>query len=420
MTKYNPVERKIAGFLNRYPAIKRETKRVYQRVNYRIFGEDEFTHEMNSDTELFAVSEWFGSPSQKRKQFFGYFDTTPWSDAMKAGLYHEYSGSDTVDLVEYRDGTRRVVGSSSAWNFQQGSRAQWHPTQNNCILYNDIESDRTFAKQTTTTGEIVETFSQPIQAVNPTGGDYLSLNYRRLDRHRPDYGYGTDDGTLLQPPEADGLRLVDFETKEEKLVISLRSLIDATDRTAIEDKHYVNHALFDPTGDKFVFMHRWQDESGRISRLYLSDRAGNREILLDDDIVSHYCWLNKNQLFVWGRSEQFGDGYHIINVDTGSLKYVDTLDDWGDGHPSVSPDGHYVVTDTYPDRARKRHLLLYNRRADTVTKLGQFFEPLEYTGTSRCDLHPRWSPDGTAISIDSAHDGTRRSYIIDVTNIVDC
>jgi Tol biopolymer transport system component len=36
----------------------------------------------------------------------------------------------------------------------------------------------------------------------------------------------------------------------------------------------------------------------------------------------------------------------------------------------------------------------------------------------RCDLHPRWSRDSKKVSIDSAHEGSRQIYVLDVEKIV--
>ena len=41
-----------------------------------------------------------------------------------------------------------------------------------------------------------------------------------------------------------------------------------------------------------------------------------------------------------------------------------------------------------------RHLLLCRPDADVVIDVGAFFSPWRYDGSVRCDLHPRWSPDG--------------------------
>jgi hypothetical protein len=46
--------------------------------------------------------------------------------------------------------------------------------------------------------------------------------------------------------------------------------------------------------------------------------------------------------------------------------------------------------------------------------IGNFYSPPELRGDVRCDLHPRWSRDGSQVCIDSAHEGTRQIYVLDV------
>jgi Tol biopolymer transport system component len=47
--------------------------------------------------------------------------------------------------------------------------------------------------------------------------------------------------------------------------------------------------------------------------------------------------------------------------------------------------------------------------------LGHFHSPPEYDGEFRCDTHPRFSPDGRKVVIDSPHGGNgRQMYLFDV------
>ncbi|MCX5676028.1 MAG: hypothetical protein NTX87_13555 [Planctomycetota bacterium] len=89
-----------------------------------------------------------------------------------------------------------------------------------------------------------------------------------------------------------------------------------------------------------------------------------------------------------------------------------------DGHCSFSPDRRWMLTDTYPGQERKRALLLYRMPAGPRTDIGRFFAPPEIDGPTRCDLHPRWSRDGKTVSLDSAHEGSRQVYVLDVAKIV--
>jgi Tol biopolymer transport system component len=51
--------------------------------------------------------------------------------------------------------------------------------------------------------------------------------------------------------------------------------------------------------------------------------------------------------------------------------------------------------------------------------LGHFRVAAEYAGEWRCDTHPRFSPDGQKVVIDSAHGRNgRQMYLIEIGDIV--
>jgi hypothetical protein len=89
-----------------------------------------------------------------------------------------------------------------------------------------------------------------------------------------------------------------------------------------------------------------------------------------------------------------------------------------DGHCSYSPDRQWILMDLYPDISNHRTLLIYNDKNNTRIDIGRFHSPRKLRDEIRCDLHARWNRDGTLICIDSAHEGTRQMYILDVTSIV--
>ncbi len=86
-----------------------------------------------------------------------------------------------------------------------------------------------------------------------------------------------------------------------------------------------------------------------------------------------------------------------------------------DGHCSYAPSRRWILNDTYPDERRLQHLMLYHPFEKRRVDLGAFYLPPQLTGPVRCDLHPRWSRDGTQVCIDSAHEGTRQVYVVDVS-----
>lgn len=415
MSGYSRFEQAIGSTLTRFPRLKSVVETAYQRVSYHALADSDFEYEVHNDAELYSASEWADIPNYEREYFVGFYDVCPWNESKTQYLVHAIN-DDAVSITALGEGEATKIAKTNAWNYQQGSRTQWHPTRSDVVLYNDIEEDSVVAKMIGTDGEIRQMYSWPIQAVSPTGTEYISINYQRLDRNSPGYGYGTDDNSSLASPDTDGVIRTKFDNSAEVL-ISFSDLMSSAGSNISHRKHYIHHVLYAPDGDHFVFLHRWKDGEKRNTRLIVSDNNGDWTELLAHPNISHFCWLDAERLFMWGGSEEYGRGYHIINIESGEVTYVPALEGYGDGHPSLSPDGNWIVTDTYPDRTRRRTLWLYHLDSGRLIKLGEFLAPFEFDGKYRCDLHPRWGQDGRFVSVDSAHEGFRHSYVLDVSTI---
>jgi len=87
-----------------------------------------------------------------------------------------------------------------------------------------------------------------------------------------------------------------------------------------------------------------------------------------------------------------------------------------DGHCSYSPDLNWLLYDSYPIDDY-RYLYLYDLQRRCGITLGAFYSPAP-SNDFRCDLHPRWSPNGQQISFDSLHEGYRGVYRMDLSGIV--
>ena len=90
-----------------------------------------------------------------------------------------------------------------------------------------------------------------------------------------------------------------------------------------------------------------------------------------------------------------------------------------DGHCSYLPGNEWVLNDAYPDADRMQRLYLYHVPTGRRVELGDLYSPPRYDGEWRCDLHPRSSPDGRRVVVDSAHDGNgRQMHILDISGTV--
>ena len=89
------------------------------------------------------------------------------------------------------------------------------------------------------------------------------------------------------------------------------------------------------------------------------------------------------------------------------------------GHCTYLADTNWILNDTYPvprGDGKVQELYLYNVESGQRHELGEFGAAPEYAGEWRCDLHPRSSPDGSLITIDSAHGGNgRQIHLMDIS-----
>ena len=337
-------------------------------------------------------------------------------------VYHRYS-KDTLEIVVYNrfQKTVETIATTQTWSSQQGSMVQW--LDERTIIFNDLVAGDLVARIIDLEDKSEKIVPLPIQTLHPNGKEALSLNYKRLAKMRPEYGYSVTANNFTSDLSytEDGIWRVDLETGETKLIITIESLIKHQPRPEMANcQHKVNHIMYSPQGSRYVFMHRWLGSSGKYSRLYVADSEANLKLLLDDRMISHYSWQDEEHLLAWARTEESGDHYYLINVVTGEKQLIgpNILDIYGDGHPSFSPDRRWILTDSYPDKARKQHLLLYEITTGKLTEIASFFAPLKYSAEIRCDLHPRWSPDGNWVSVDATYEGKRMSYLLDISSLV--
>lgn len=80
-------------------------------------------------------------------------------------------------------------------------------------------------------------------------------------------------------------------------------------------------------------------------------------------MTSHCCWKSDKEILAYARKKDTGNGYYLMEDKTQNYKHM-----WpelnSDGHPSYSPDGSMVVTDTYPDRTRIATVYCINKCYD--------------------------------------------------------
>jgi hypothetical protein len=366
-----------------------------------------------------------------RHHFFGYYEKSPWNASQTLLLAHECDFNDRppgpddrvrVGVVHLADMRFEPLAETSAWNWQQGAMLVWHPADaEHLLIHNDRRAGQAIGVVRDTGGKELRTYDRPIYAVSPDGVTAWSLNFARLAAHRPGYGYAgiVDPWACVTAPGDDGIHQIDLVSGRSTLVVALDELAHRDPTPGMAGQfHWVNHIQPSPKGSRIAFFHLWREgEHGWGARLYVSRPDGGELFCaLDTGRISHYDWLDEDHLLIWARRREGGERFLLVDVRDGRYTVYGDGVLSEDGHDSFSPDRRWVLNDTYPDRHDMRTLMLVSWPESTRIDIARAHSPKsKWWGEIRCDMHPRWSPDGRQVCIDSVHEGTRQIYVADVS-----
>jgi Tol biopolymer transport system component len=225
-------------------------------------------------------------------------------------------------------------------------------------------------------------------------------------------------------PDDEGVYLLDLNSGVRTLLHSMEQIAAVNHRPGMDSGlNWVNHLLFNTDGSRLIFLHRWRETeslSGPWStRMFTLGVDGtDPHIVSDNNMVSHFIWKNPEEILAWSREPETGNRYHFYNDAKATVEVIGEGVLTRDGHCTYSPDGEWILTDTYPDGDRMQHLMLYRPSDGKLVKLGAFYQAREHKGEFRCDLHPRWSRDGKSVVVDSLHTGKRQMYLVDVSGVL--
>jgi len=375
-----------------------------------------------------------------KHHWFGYYDKLQFDPTgryvlgMEVDFEHRSpTAADVIKIgmVDLHDNDRWIeLGQSTAWCWQQGCMLQWVPGSKTKVLWNDREGDHYVCHILDVhTGE-KRTIPHPIYSVSPDGKSAVAPDFRRIQYVRPGYGYpGLSDPYLDDlAPRDTGIFHVDLESGESKLIISLADVVRLKNipKPTLGIKHYFNHLLFNPDGSRFIALHRWHHPDGSLLSRMISAKPDGSDIriVIGNGYVSHFIWRDAEHILSesrrpngnpeWGifLFEDKDGGGNVEEVGRGVLNSL--------GHISYLPGNEWILSDTYPQgESRMQTPHLYHVRTKRRIDLGHFHSPSSYTDEWRVDTHPRLSPDGRHVCIDSPHKNEgRQLYLIDISKIV--
>lgn len=408
--------------LEQFPIIKHAAKRVYQLASVATSNE-----KFKSEGDVVRVS-----PNDGFEYFYGYYDKSPWDATDRYMIctkviqaYKSVAPKEpgVVGLIDTYDNNKFIkIGVTHSWNVQQSCMAQWMgPDFKTRIIYNDFRNGD-YCSVIYNWAEKCEekVLPLPVYDVARDGSFALSLDFSRLHRMRPGYGYSNLPETTNGELCPDKPCIWKMEIPSGKIT----ELFKYTDMAAFEPdesmqgaEHKVNHLMISPNGKRFMVLHRWFQNGRKHTRLVTVNVDKTEMYNLSDDVfVSHCYWKNDKEILSFLRKKETGNHYYLMKDQTQEYKMF-----WPelntDGHCSYSPDGKFIITDTYPNRKRVASVYLCTEDDNRSRKIARVFAPFRYDNDCRCDLHPRCNHKGTNVCIDSVHEGRRGLYVISVPQI---
>jgi hypothetical protein len=159
----------------------------------------------------------------------------------------------------------------------------------------------------------------------------------------------------------------------------------------------------------------------------MTANADGSDLRVVDDYghMSHFIWRDDAHILGWSQHPSHGNAFYLYSDMDGACRSAGQVETVGlnvmteNGHCTYLPGNDWILNDTYPDGNRLQHLYLYHVATERRIALADLYTGPAYTGEWRCDLHPRFSPDGKWVTVDSNHEGKgRQLYLLDVSAVV--
>ena len=362
--------------------------------------------------------------------FYGFHDKSPFSSNGEFLLAHkvlieprELNSNDEIELGFFKGKNWEEfvsIDKTKGWNWQMGSMLQWRGASNNEVAYNIVSDGMHISRiKNIGTNNVVRDLPWPIVHISQDGLYGCSYNFHRAEKAMPGYGL-ISEIPKYNDIRSDYFRIFNLETSEVLFQISLEEIIRIKPHPSMDNAfHFFHHSLFNPSGTRLFFLHRWLDKNGRRwTRMFSVGVNGDCLYLFPmDEMVSHITWASDTEIFSYLRYPGEGDGYYFVEDQTGKYKrfFKDILN--SDGHPTFSKNDNFVITDSYPDRYRNQFLILIDTQANSRQNLLRTNLPKKYSRFLQVDLHPRLHPFRKIACVDSAHNGVHSLITLDFTRL---
>lgn len=387
----------------------------------------------------------------RRSYVHTYFDVTPFSPS---GRYFAVTGlpfmyrfpvlgdKAEVCIIDLEEQSIRVVYRTKCWGYQTGANINWGATDRHLYTNDVIDGQAVCIGIDLETTETLA-YAGPLYTMSPDESCVAGFPHELRDITQEGYGVPPKvPGKYASlPPGAskdEGIWLTDLRTNEKRLIVSLADVAAKVPTTPPlkGGTYYFWHTKFNRQGTRLLqvlrYMHPDQPDE-RNPMMFTFNTDG-----------SDICYaLKTDRVAVWsgpgGHPNWHGDGIHLIrHMDIDSEdndRFIQCRYDGSDfkilcekieggGHPSVEPNGKYLITDER-DNDDNGAAVIKLRLVDLIAEEEQYVCTIPTIDKNvlkntvfRLDGHPAWSQDYKKVSLQAAPDGYRQLFVVNLENII--
>ena len=288
------------------------------------------------------------------------------------------------------DGTdiRRLAGSAS-FNMHTGALPWWHPDGKH-VLYNAIIRGKSH-----------------IGIISIDGQEMRFQPGRRLRSLSP-------DGSKIIYNMSEEIFIIDLQTNEEHKIADINDMLALSPHQAeiARQRPHFQNPKWRPDGQELMIgvSNEGRGRRTTVKELYLLKPDGSNIRRLCD-YRHHHSWTPDGKRILFnGTDDQGEQQLYLIDAAGGMPQRVLEGFDGG-GHPIMSPNGRWIVTDVFRGKFKDSLVLIdmQSRKFRKLVNVPTVHGRSHQTGTHP---HPSWSPDSKWVIYDSDQTGNCQVYLV--------
>ena len=441
--------------LNNLKGIKRKVKEIpeFCRAALSVFDGDRYTKMpepigvpidfvMSSyDESLSAFPVIIATPPGEH-YMATFFDVNPLSPdgnqlcVTKVPFIHRIPVPDdlaSVCVIDLNASTCKTIYKTVGWGAQLGANVQW--VANNVVACNDFIKGVSRGIVINTVSLDSKVLDGCVYGLDPAKSFSYSGNLEFINAIIP--GYGVPDPIIrkkrqkIKISSEEGIWKTDLESGKSTLLVSIKDIVSKLPmQESLEGgTYYVFNTKVSADGCKLfsvLFSRNIPFRAGWAVQLVTMDIDGtNIKLAMPDNLWSkgghHPNWCESDGQLIMnlklnGREMEFvkfdSSGGNLRAIGGGSK---------GSGHPSISPNGRYLLTDAYisdgfTDQSGLVPIRLIDLENNKEIEVCRIYTN-KMDGPRRVDPHPVWIDGGSRIAFNAVINGFRQVLIADLSGL---